>query len=373
MIEILLIPISVYVLFWLVMEYYFHQDEGKRKQISEKLNTKCSIIICAYNEEKNIQKCLRSILEQEFDKNNVEIIVVDDGSWDNTFEYAKNVLESSGCKFQIIRNEKNIGKKRSIEYAVKASDKESEWIILRDADTYTKSLDWLKTLINKSVEGVDLIIAPVIFTADRFNFLTWFQFFENLALMHLTYSSWKMQRPILCNGANMAFKKQAFLELQPYQDNYNISSGDDIFLLQKFYRAQKNIAAIFCPESIVYTEVVNHLEKMLLQKSRWVSKTSAVSNGWNTFIALLIAVMNIFLLVLLPISFKAFLLSFALKGMMDFKLINSVRKKLQLSEISYSKFLIAEVVYIPYVCALIFYYFYRTLKNDRRTFTKKRN
>ncbi len=371
MILIFFISISIYVVFWLVMEYYFHKDENESKKIGENLNTKCSIIICAYNEEKNIQKCLRSILEQEFDKNNVEIIVVDDGSSDNTFEYAKNVLEASGCQFQIICNEKNIGKKRSIEHAVNASDKESEWIVLRDADTYTKNFNWLKTLINCEVEGVDLIIAPVIFTADRFNFLSWFQFFENLALMHLTYSSWKMQHPILCNAANMAFKKRAFLELQPYKDNYNILSGDDIFLLQKFFKARKNIKAVFKSESTVYTEIPESWKQMLVQKYRWVSKASAVSNIFNLFSAFLMATTNLLLFFLFFYSFFYFAFALTLKIIVDLKVLYSVQKKLQLTAINSIKFLIAEVVYIPYVCALIFYYLYRTLKNDRRTFTKK--
>jgi hypothetical protein len=46
----------------------------------------------------------------------------------------------------------------------------------------------------------------------------------------------------LCNGANLAYKKTVFTELNGFQGNENIASGDDIFLFEKFY---KNIPIVF--------------------------------------------------------------------------------------------------------------------------------
>ncbi|GIV26674.1 MAG: glycosyl transferase [Bacteroidia bacterium] len=362
MMGMIFIPIIVYILFWVVMEYYFYKDESNEVCEVENVSVKCCIIICAFNEEKNIQNCLQNITEQNFDKNTIEIIVVDDGSYDNTFEVAKRILEGSGFCFRIIRNEKNIGKKRSIEKAINEINRESEWIILRDADTYTKSSNWLKTLINSKTKNADLVIAPVIVNTDKINFLNSYEYYENLALMHLNYSSWKLEHPILCNAANMAFKKEVFLELQPYKDNYTISSGDDIFLLQKFYKSRKRIINVFCSESIVYTYLADSVKKRMLQKWRWISKINAVSDGLNTFVALLIALVNVFILLLLMISLKAFILYFILKMIVDLKIVITVQKKLRLNDICYTKFFIAEVVYIPYVCALIFIYIYRTIR-----------
>jgi glycosyltransferase involved in cell wall biosynthesis len=55
-----------------------------------------SIIIPIYNEEKYIAKCLDSIIESEYDKNEMEVLLIDGGSTDKTIEiikeYQKNIL-----------------------------------------------------------------------------------------------------------------------------------------------------------------------------------------------------------------------------------------------------------------------------------------
>ena len=66
------------------------------------MSPKISIIIPSYNEEKNISRCLDSILNQTF--SDFEVLCVDDGSNDNTFdiikEYSKKENQSSAYFFQ---------------------------------------------------------------------------------------------------------------------------------------------------------------------------------------------------------------------------------------------------------------------------------
>lgn len=64
-----------------------------------------SIIIAAYNAQKYIEKCLHSCLEQTYQ--NIEIILVDDGSEDGTVALAQNLTTDS--RMRIVRNESNLG------------------------------------------------------------------------------------------------------------------------------------------------------------------------------------------------------------------------------------------------------------------------
>ena len=81
---------------------------------------KVSVIVAAYNQERFIGRCLRSLLNQTFPQSDYEIIVVNDGSEDLT-EYALSQFcdKESICK--VITNKSNIGLPASLNKALKAA------------------------------------------------------------------------------------------------------------------------------------------------------------------------------------------------------------------------------------------------------------
>lgn len=88
---------------------------------------KVSIVIPSFNEAKTLPKIIEKVLFLKFDK---EIIVVDDGSRDNT---QKNLLKfAKNPKVRIITNKKNLGKGSSIIKALKIA--EGDVILIQDAD-----------------------------------------------------------------------------------------------------------------------------------------------------------------------------------------------------------------------------------------------
>ena len=62
-----------------------------------------SVIVPTYNRAKHIAKTLQSIIAQDYE--NLEIIVVNDGSTDNSSEVSEEVLKNSGRPFKIINHE----------------------------------------------------------------------------------------------------------------------------------------------------------------------------------------------------------------------------------------------------------------------------
>ena len=79
---------------------------------------KVSVIIPAYNEEKTIQLTIDSILKSDYPKNKLDILVVDDGSSDKTYEKA---LEYKNKGVRIFKQEVNGGKGKALNRGIKES------------------------------------------------------------------------------------------------------------------------------------------------------------------------------------------------------------------------------------------------------------
>ena len=89
-----------------------------------------TIIVAAYNQEKFIGRCIRSLLAQNFPRDDFEIIVVDDGSNDKT-EFALGLFSGD---ITIIKNKKNKGLPASLNLALKKT--RSDFFIRVDSDDF---------------------------------------------------------------------------------------------------------------------------------------------------------------------------------------------------------------------------------------------
>lgn len=90
-----------------------------------------SVIIPTYNSEKYVKKCLNSVIIQTL--NNIEIIIIDNISVDNTVKVAKDILSNSKINFEIIKNPK-LGVSFSRNIGIEAS--KGEYIYFLDSDDY---------------------------------------------------------------------------------------------------------------------------------------------------------------------------------------------------------------------------------------------
>ena len=101
-----------------------------KKRSSEPL---ISVIVATYNHEKYIGRCLRSLLDQTLSKDLYEIVVIDDGSKDNT-SYGLDLFHDSIIR---ITNKRNIGLSKSLNKGIKKSN--GKYIVRVDSDDYVNS------------------------------------------------------------------------------------------------------------------------------------------------------------------------------------------------------------------------------------------
>ena len=109
-------------------------------------NPKVSVIICAWNEEKYIGRCLQSLLEQSF--TDYEILFVDDGSTDKTLAIAKHI-SSSDNKLRVLPKIHN-GFFDSCNFGAKNARGE---ILLFDAADHRYGRDYIKNVVQPIIEG----------------------------------------------------------------------------------------------------------------------------------------------------------------------------------------------------------------------------
>jgi len=294
--------------------------------------TRFTIIVPFRNEEENLPDLIKSLDNLNYSKNHFEVIFVDDDSTDNSVELCSRLLSCSQLDFKIIKNKRlsNAPKKDAIATAV--NNAKYYWIATTDADCEVPNT-WLETsnsFINK--EDVAMIVAPVTYTSSD-SFFEQFQTLDVLSLQAATIAGFGLSLPFLCNGANLMYRKDLFTELNGFENNDDIASGDDIFLLEKAVKKYpKLVKYLKSKNAIVYSKAESSLSGLIQQRIRWAAKTSNYKSTFGKFVGLLILLMNALIVIVLFLSvfgifnWLYFIGFLVLKLFMDYLLLSKSAK-----------------------------------------------
>lgn len=302
-----------------------------RKEFTPK--TSFTIVVPFRNEKENLPNLLHSISLLHYPKELVEIILVDDDS-EEVFSIQDLVFS-----LKVIKNERksNSPKKDAIETAIQVA--KNDWIITTDADCLVQK-NWLTTFDQYIQENEVEMVASGVCYVPKNGFLSAFQNLDFLSLQGATIGSFGIGKPFMCNGANFAYSKAFFKELNGFQGNETIASGDDVFLLQKAVSAApKKVGFLLAKESIVATKPVATWNELFQQRVRWASKSTGYSSVYGKLLALvvfggnLVWIMSFLLWLTSILDQNIFMLFVALKFLIDFILIyktaNFFESKLQ--------------------------------------------
>ncbi len=152
---------------------------------------------------------------------------------------------------------------------------------------------WLKSFDNFiQKNNTKLLVAPVCYFGID-TYLKRFQTLDFISLIGSTIGGFGIGKPFLCNGANMAYRKDLFIELKGFEGNMHISSGDDIFLLEKAIKQYPNDVHFLKTDlAIVKTKPQADLKSLISQRIRWAAKTSSYKNNFGKITGLLVLIMN---------------------------------------------------------------------------------
>lgn len=306
----------------------FHLKE--RNYFFNKRNPiKVSVLIAARNEEDCIEKLLESLYNQTFEKELFEVIIVDDHSEDNTKNIIKEFINKNKDFNIRLLESKGSGKKAAISQALHSAV--NELIIVTDADCILNKL-WIESIVGFYQEKkCKMILAPVLLSPAN-SFFEKMQVLEHLSLIGSTAGSASIGFPVMCNGANMAYEREAALEVETYRHDFNIPSGDDMFLLEQFVKnfGYKNVKFLLSKQSIVKTKTCNTVSDFFRQRRRWVSKTKSYTNWKIILTALVVFFFNLSIISLflsaffIPALWSLYILLTLLKFFVDFPILKNI-------------------------------------------------
>lgn len=167
------------------------------------------------------------------------------------------------------------GKKQAIEHAMQHAT--GEVIVTTDADCIHHP-QWLQKMVG-SLQHLekDMVLGPVIYKTGA-GFLYNLQQLELAALMCMTAGSLRVLFPLMANGANLAYKKELFIELNGYDNARQNPSGDDTSLLQKAVKAKKDIGFAMHRYAMAATMPAIDMDSFWQQRLRWASKSAGIGS-----------------------------------------------------------------------------------------------
>src|SRR4030095_6578015 len=316
---LLYITIGLLIIYSILILFYRAgwQELKAFSQTDQEPSIKISVIIPARNEEGNIGKLLSSLEKQTYPKPLFEVIVVDDHSTDNTVAVVNNYSFAKLIRLEF--DNINSYKKKAIETGIAVAS--GDLIVTTDADCIAQET-WLKTIAAfKENTNAVFIAAPVVMENDS-TILQTFQTLDFLVLQGITAASVQKRIHNMCNGANLAYERKAFFEVNGFSGIDHLASGDDMLLMQKIAQHfPKKISYLLSKDAIVTTEAAKTWKEFFSQRIRWASKATNY-NDIKIFCALfLVYFFNCALLALFITGFWMHLLWLGLVGILILKTI----------------------------------------------------
>lgn len=202
------------------------------------MNIKYSIIIAAYNVDKYIKKCVNSILNQSF--RNIEIIIVDDASSDNTLSVIRR-LAKKDKRIKVISSQSNMGSSWARNIGIKAAS--GEYCFIIDAD------DWIDREAIKNIDGHILNFGKVDVIKFRLIYEPLGQKSEKYKICNrlLSDSELKQLRKNLLltnkynNLANQVFRRSLY---KIHDGGPRIDFGEDLVTNLSIFEKAKNVLCI---------------------------------------------------------------------------------------------------------------------------------
>lgn len=238
-------------------------------------NTFVTVTICSLNGGKRIGDCLKSIVEQTYEKENFEIIVVDDGSIDNTSDIANKY------KAQVIRFNENKGIPVARNAAFKAA--KGAIVVSIDDDCIANS-EWLENLVNvfsdeniiaaggKIVSYSRETIAQRYLEATGYGNPARRMENKNVGIIRRLFAYFlTMLKPIMFEigvidvsavyTANAAYRRDSVIEIGGFDEKLKTSEDSD--LSARLLKFGKRI--VYVPDSVVSHRHYEKISKVILE------------------------------------------------------------------------------------------------------------
>jgi cellulose synthase/poly-beta-1,6-N-acetylglucosamine synthase-like glycosyltransferase len=264
--------------------------------------------------------------QQDYPRHLFETIVIDDDSTDSTAEI---VREFHHVKLISLKEDTiNSYKKKAIETGI--AETTAELIITTDADCLPPP-QWLSSIVTfKEKTNAVFIAAPVSLDCNA-DIVQVFQSMDFMVLQGITGAAVNNNHLSMCNGANLAYEREAFYAVNGFTGIDSIASGDDMLLMHKIAAAYPGrIHYLKSKKAIVSAEPMKTWKAFFNQRIRWASKAIKYDDKRIFVVLLLVYLFNLSLASLFIAGFfhtgywLYFLAGWVLKTLVELPLFYSV-------------------------------------------------
>ncbi|MBU0612184.1 glycosyltransferase family 2 protein [Patescibacteria group bacterium] len=218
-----------------------------------------TVIVPCYNEEKTIKGTIDSLLALDYPEEKLKLIVIDDGSKDNTWTVIKEFEKHPNIK---VFRKNNGGKYTALNMGLLHTD--TPFVGCLDADSFVDS-QALKRIMTYFEDKDTMAVAPSIIVDNPRNILQGAQKAEYEMAVYNKKMLAFLGGIHVTPGPFSIFRKKVFEDLGPYRHAHN-TEDQEIAL-----RMQKNHYKIeHCPDAYVYTVAPNSVKKLYRQRVRWI-------------------------------------------------------------------------------------------------------
>ena len=376
-----IVIIIIYLLLIGLLSFGFDKVEDFKLQDLPS-RTRFTIVIPFRNEATNLSPLLTSIYKLNYPRSMFEIILVDDESGDNSVDLITKFIQSANDNklnitpdIKIIKNKRisKSPKKDAITTALNVS--KFSWIITTDADCILPKywLDAFDEFIQST--SAHCVVAPVTYNGVN-SFFKRFQLLDFLSLQGATIGGFGIKNPFMCNGANFAYRKSSFIAVNGFAGNNHITSGDDIFLLEKLLENDKTkVHYLKSLNAVVSTNPTQTISGLIQQRLRWAAKTSNYNSWFGKIIGLIVLLGNLICIVAIPavllnyVTLKIALTLFIIKLFIDFLLLFKTTRFFK-QEALLPSYSLSSIIYPFFNVSIAFLSFFKSYRWKGRTSKK---
>lgn len=257
-ITVVLVLVTLFINFTLA----FFQNQRIRgyKRRAKNYKPSTAVIIPAYNEGRILEKTVRSLLRSRYKAS--EIIIVDDGSDDNTFRIAQRLADS----YKVVRafQKPNGGKSSALNFGIEKAD--SEIMICMDADTVFLP-STISRLVRHFKDPAVGCVAGTVKVGNANNVLSKWQALEYLVCVYIDRSAQAFLNSVMiAPGACSAWRAEAIKQAGLYSGSTFAEDCDITLALQR----TRNYRVIQDSTAYSYTEAPLHVRALAHQRFRWI-------------------------------------------------------------------------------------------------------
>ncbi len=247
-------------------DIYSLQKHLSRKKSKIKIHKPTiSVIIPAFNEEKTVLRSIHSVVNNHYPQDKLEIIIIDDGSSDDTFRKVQAYQRQHNIRNLKIVSQTNSGKAHALNNAIK-NHASGDLVMCLDADSLIAP-----NALNNSIEyfqdpTVQALSANVKILPEK-SFLNFIQRYEYLVCYQMKRAHNAFNIEYIIGGIGSMFRKSIIKQVG-YYDTDTVT--EDIDLTMKIIRqGNKSNKVLYGSDVIAYTESCLSIGALIRQRFRW--------------------------------------------------------------------------------------------------------